>query len=111
MGLVTTYLLDLGLVVSTKAQMSHHPPNLFHVSQMESDHVSDIACHKGPFMSTSECEASIGTSLSAIKSDSIRVPPSGEGLLSMDIMSKDAHSSSSRSIVKPKQSPSKSGLR
>ena len=57
--------------------------------------MSDIACQKGPFMSTSECEASIGTSLSAIKSDSIQGPPSGEGLRSMDIMSKDAHSSSS----------------
>ena len=32
LGLVTTYLLDLGLVVSTKAQMSHHPQNLCHVS-------------------------------------------------------------------------------
>ena len=62
--------------------------------------MSDMECHIGPLVSTSDGIASVNTSFSATLSDSILVSPSREGLLLMDTMSnKDDNRSSSRSIV------------
>ena len=62
--------------------------------------MSDMECHIGPLVSTSDGIASVNTSFSATPSDSILVSPSREGLLLMDTMSnKDDNRSSNRSIV------------
>ena len=62
--------------------------------------MSDMECHIGPLVSTSDGIASVNTSFSATPSDSILVSPSREGLLLMDTMSnKDDNCSSSRYIV------------
>ena len=67
---------------------------------MSNDQVSDMECHIGPLVSTSDGIASVNTSFSATPSDSILVSHYRKGLLLMDTMSnKDDNHSSSRSIV------------